>query len=134
MINRIIARYPILRETFLYAIIGGFSAFTDSCFYYLFTRWFLLSELFSNFLSVNIGIAISFLLNTFVNFRKTSNLHKRAMSFYLVGYMGLGLSTLLLFVGINYLDINDLIVKFVSIFVVAAFQFILNKTITYGKI
>lgn len=119
---------------FLYGVIGVISAASDSGLYYVLTRFVSLNELLANFISVNVGITISFLLNTYVNFRKTNKIGKRAISFYAVGYAGLGLSTLLLFIGVHYFHIDDFAVKIASIFIVAAFQYVLNKFITYGKI
>ena len=134
MIKNFRERYPIIREMILYGIIGGGSALLDTLFYVLFTRVFTWPDLLSNFLSVNIGIAVSFCLNTYFNFKKHDRLKQRAVSFFCVGYAGLLLSTGLLFFGVQILHFDDLLIKIVSIFIVAAFQFVLNKLITYGKI
>lgn len=132
--SKLFGKHTLLREMFLYGIIGLLAAGSDSGLYYLFTRTFLLNEFLANFFSINIGITISFCLNTYVNFKKTNSMPKRALSFYSIGYAGLGLSTLLLYVGTQFLNINDFIVKIISVFIVAAFQYVLNKFITYGKI
>jgi len=124
----------LVREVLLYGIIGGSSSLMDSLFYYFFTRHLNLSEFASNFLSVNIGITIGFVLNTFINFKKTDKIIKRALSFYTVGYIGLLVSMIILYCGIHIFSINDMFVKLTSIFIVAAFQFVLNKVVTYGKI
>lgn len=124
----------LLKEIMFYGIIGGTSSLMDSVVYYILTRSITFGEFFSNFISVNIGITISFLLNTFINFKKSDKLFKRAVSFYTVGYFGLGLSMLILYIGVQLLEMNDMIVKLGSIFIVAAFQFVLNKLVTYGKI
>ena len=134
MLQNKIKYYSLIREIFLYGVIGVISAASDSSLYYVLTRFGLLNVLVENFISVNVGITISFLLNTYVNFRKTSKIKKRAISFYSVGYAGLGLSTFLLWVGVHYLNLNDFVVKIASIFIVAAFQYVLNKFVTYGKI
>lgn len=134
MLQNKIKYYSLIREIFLYGVIGVISAASDSSLYYVLTRFGRLNVLVANFISVNVGITISFLLNTYVNFRKTSKIKKRAISFYSVGYAGLGLSTFLLWVGVHYLNLNDFVVKIASIFIVAAFQYVLNKFVTYGKI
>ncbi len=134
MLTELIKKHPIIKEMFLYGLIGGTTALIDTLCYSLLTRVFHLDELLSNFIGVNIGIALSFLLNTFFNFKKTTKLKKRAISFFAVGYCGLLLSMLIMYVGVDLLKIHDLIVKLGSVFLVAVFQFILNKLITYGKI
>lgn len=119
---------------FLYGLIGGGSSLLDTFCYIILTHYFTCGLFLANFISVNIGITCSFILNTYFNFKKSNKLGKRAISFFAVGYCGLGLSFLLLYIGTNLLHINDIIVKLVSIVFVAAFQFILNKMITYSKI
>lgn len=134
MVNKILLNKRFIREVFLYGIIGGTSSLMDSGIYYILTRHLFMNELISNFISVNIGITLSFILNTFINFKKTDKMVQRAISFYSVGYLGLLVSMFILYCGINIFNINDLIIKIISIFIVAAFQFVLNKVITYGKI
>lgn len=124
----------LIKQMALYGVIGGGSSFLDTVCYIVMTRYYLLGTLLSNFISVNIGITCSFFLNTYFNFRQTSKLGKRALSFFLVGYCGLGLSSMMLFIGTNVIHINDIVVKVIAIFFVAAFQFVLNKLITYSKI
>lgn len=134
IMNELLKNKKLLKEIMLYCIIGGTSSIIDSVVYYILTRSVTFDEFLSNFISVNIGITISFLLNTFINFKKSDKLFKRAVSFYTVGYFGLGLSMLILYIGVHSLEMNDMIVKLGSIFIVAAFQFVLNKLVTYGKI
>lgn len=134
VLKNILSNKKLIREIFLYCVIGFTSSLMDSFFYFIFTRHLYFNEFISNFISVNIGITISFILNTFINFRKTNKIFKRAFSFYSVGYLGLIISMFILYCGISILDIYDMAVKIISIFIVAAFQYILNKIITYGKI
>jgi putative flippase GtrA len=121
------------REIFFYGVIGAGSAASDAIFYYLLTRFVRMEELSANAISVNVGIAISFLLNSNITFHKTDRIKKRATLFFLIGYAGLVLSTLILYVGVNLLNMNDLIVKFISIFFVAACQFLSNKKFTFSR-
>ena len=134
MIAKLLKRCPVLKEMFLYGIIGSMSAGLDSLTYYSLTRKLMTGEFFANFIGINLGITISFILNTFTNFKKTDKLAKRAVSFYSVGYIGLLLSMFMLYVGLKVMHINDMAVKITSVFIIALFQFILNKIITFGPI
>lgn len=87
----------------------------------------------ANFISVNVGIIGSFILNTFLNFKVYDYLLKRAITFFIIGYCGLGLSMLIMYLGIEVFDYKELVVKIFSIILVALFQFILNKLVTYRK-
>jgi len=133
VVKSIIKKYPIILELFLYGIIGGISAGLDSlCFAFFDSlRWNIYS---SNFISINIGITTSFFLNTYFNFKITNNIVKRAISFFSVGYIGMLLSMIILYVGTNLMNIKAMWVKLFSVVLVAIFQFILNKVITYGRV
>ncbi|KLU59401.1 GtrA-like protein [Peptococcaceae bacterium CEB3] len=87
----------------------------------------------ANFISINMGITLSFFLNTYFNFRKTDMIIKRAISFYSVGYLGLLISSGIILVGTNFLHIPDSPVKMYSIIIIAMFQFALNKFVTFGR-
>ena len=134
MIKKIFERYPVIKEMFFYGLIGGTTALIDTAVYTLLTHVFSINELISNFVGVNIGIALSFILNTVFNFKKKDYIKKRAVSFFSVGYLGLLVSMLILWIGVDVLHINDIYVKLCSVVIVAAFQFVLNKLITYGRI
>jgi putative flippase GtrA len=122
---------PAMREIVLYGLIGGLSASVDSCLYYGLTRILLANTFVANFIGVNAGITLSFYLNAYYTFHATDRLARRAPRFFSIGYGGLLLSMLFLFVGVKMLKLNDMHVKVVSIFVVAACQFLLNKYVTF---
>lgn len=122
----------LLRELFLYGMIGLFSASMDTASFCLF-RNIQMQLLIANFLSVNIGICISFFLNTYLNFRKTDELKNRAVKFFTIGYFGLAISAFIMWLGTGVLDKNEFVVKIASVFVVAGIQYILNKLITFRK-
>lgn len=134
MIKKLFQKYPIIKEMLLYGVIGGSTALVDTLVYTLLTHVFSMGELLANLIGVNVGIALSFVFNTFFNFKKKDFLQKRAISFFAVGYLGLGLSMLILWLGVDVMQIFDIYVKLASVVLVAIFQFILNKIITYGKI
>jgi putative flippase GtrA len=122
----------LVRQVVLYGVIGGASALLD---YSLFTVMYKIAgmnKLIANIVSVHAGIATSFILNRRYNFRKTDKIVFRAGAFYLTGLFGIGLSTAMLWIG-GMIGLPVLPVKFVSIFIVAAVQFTLNKLIAFGK-
>jgi len=131
MLNLIDKHKNLLKEMILYGIIGVISSTMDAVSFYLF-RQISIPILLSNFISTNIGITISFFLNTFLNFKKKDNLLKRAISFYIVGYFGLLLSTLILYIFTKVYTFDEMIVKIISIIFVAMVQYVLNKFVTFG--
>lgn len=122
----------LFKEMILYGIFGLFAASMDTLSFMLLSK-IGLSLLAANFISVNIGIAISFLLNTFLNFKKSSKLGQRALKFFGVGYMGLALSTFIMWYGVTIMHQKQIIIKVISVVIVAAVQYLLNKFITFRK-
>ena len=118
---------PLIKQLISYGIIGGISSGLDFCVYVILTH-IGINELIANLISVNIGIACSFIFNSIITFKMTDKKLKRGIKFFLVGYCGLGL---ILFIGTKVFYINEIVVKLISIFIVALFQFILNKLITF---
>jgi putative flippase GtrA len=122
----------LVRQIVLYGVIGCGSALLDFLLFTLMYKQFGTNKYIANGISVHAGIAASFVLNSRFNFKKTDRLLFRAVSFYLTRLFGLALSQGLLWFG-GFLSLPVLIVKFVSIFIVAAVQFVLNKLIAFKK-
>lgn len=133
--NSFLLRYKSkIRELLLYGVIGGTAALIDAGIYYILTRAFYINEYASNFISINVGIMFSFILNTFINFKKKDKLLKRGISFFCIGYIGLLMSMGIIFLGINIFGLSDFFAKIISIILAALTQYILNSTITYNRI
>ena len=122
----------LFRQIALYGIIGGASALLDFLLFTLQLEVFGMNKYIANVISIHSGITMSFLLNRRFNFRKTDRTLFRATSFYLIGLFGLALSQGILWLGYT-LSIEVLLAKFISIFIVAAIQFTINKFVTFNK-
>jgi len=123
-----------LKQSAMYVCIGALASTVDGSLYLLLTRQFGIWYLAANFISVNIGISLSFTLNSFLNFRKTHRLVRRAFSFFGVCYFGMILSMGILFAGTRLLGFSDIPVKAVAIVLAGIVQFLFNKFVTYGRI
>jgi len=122
----------LIWQVFLYGVIGGCSALLDLLIFTALFKGLSWNEFVVNIISVHAGIALSFTLNRKYNFKKTDKVPFRATAFYLTGLFGLALSEGLLFLG-GVLNIQTLITKIGSVFIVAAVQFIINKFVAFGK-
>jgi putative flippase GtrA len=120
----------LIRQMLLYGIIGGLSAGLDAAIFKLLLDYTGINEYVINIISINAGIITSFILNCKFNFKATDKLGRRFLSFYAIGMSGLLLSTGILYAG-QYLNISVFTVKLGSIFIVALYQFVLNKFITF---
>lgn len=127
-IKELIFKY---RELILYGIIGGLCASLDFGVYSLLSLW--IPFLWANIISVHCGIICSFVLNRNFNFKVKDNTGKRFISFYLVGLAGLGLSELLIYLLTYKFEWHYIVAKLLTVVVVALFQFVLNKLITFNR-
>lgn len=123
--------YTRFLNLILYGIIGGLCAALDFAAYSLLCYFEILPYLWANVLSIHFGIFSSFILNRQLNFRVKDKTPQRFLSFYIVGLTGLGISTLLLWVLVDWAKWNEIVCKLVTIVFVALVQFILNKHITF---
>lgn len=122
----------LIRQVVLYGIIGGGCALLDFVVFYLLFHKVGMNEFLANILSVHLGILCSFLLNRKYNFKKTDHVARRGLSFYLTGLFGLALSEGLLWLG-GQLGFAVLLVKLFATGAVALVQFIINRTVAFGK-
>lgn len=130
MLSRIYQRF---RNLILYGIIGSFSSALDFAVFIMLSKYIGIHYIVANCISVLVGISTSFALNRSFNFKVKDRTGKRFIIFLTVGICGLVLSNLILFVGINMLNCDELIVKLASIVLVVGFQFLLNKFVTFKE-
>lgn len=134
MIKKLLQIYrsnPIWRQLLLYGIIGTLSSLLDFGIFTVCNIFFKLDPLISNVIGCLIGILFSFFCNYYLNFKAQSHFWRRLVVFFAIGSVGLIFSEIILHIGTNILLWNEYIVKFLSIFLVAALQFLLNKFITF---
>jgi putative flippase GtrA len=117
----------------LYSLIGSTGASLDFLLFLLFTNVFDWNIFVANIISVSLGVIDSFVLNVLFNFKVRDKLFLRFISFYSIGMVGLGLSSLILKIFVSDLGFERTIVKFLSIIVVVIVQYSLNKLISFRE-
>lgn len=125
--------YLKFRNLILYGIIGSFTSALDFAVFTLLSKYIGIHYIIANCISVLVGITTSFALNRSINFKVKDKTGKRFLIFLTVGLCGLLLSNLILYVGIDMLSGDELIVKLASIVLVVGFQFLLNKFVTFKE-
>ncbi len=126
-----LALWTRFRELILYGLIGGFCTALDFGLYTLLGLW--IPYLWANILSVHAGIFCSFFLNRSLNFKVKDKAAQRFTIFYLVGLSGLALSEGLIWLLATRFGWDYVLAKLLTVFVVALYQFVLNKFITFKK-
>lgn len=119
-----------IRNLVLYGIIGALAALVDFGSFYLMNTGLSWNRYAANIVSMHLGMLVSFSLNTKVNFQKTDKLWRRFLSYYIIILGGMGLSSLILWIG-SFVTDSSTIVKAFAVVFVAAVQFVFNKFVTY---
>lgn len=118
------------RNFILYAVIGGFCATLDFCIFSLLVCLGV-ELLISNAIGIVCGIVTSFTLNRLYNFKTTDHTWRRFAQFFIIGIIGLAVSTLMLDILTIRLGFNEFYSKLSTIAIVSILQFTLNKIITF---
>lgn len=120
-----------LRHLLLYGLIGCFSAGLDFVLFWCLSQGTKLPTLVANSFSVLVGITVSFCLNRAFNFKVTDRTLRRYLLFLCIGLAGLCLSNFVLWCSVTYMSYDSVVAKLLSIVLVAFFQFLLNKFVTF---
>ncbi len=115
----------------LYAIIGVGALVIDMSLYAIIALGAGWHPLIAHTISTPAAAIVSFLANSFMNFKVTDRLLLRFVSFGVVTTIGYLVSTLIIAVGISVLTLDPLLAKAISLPVVLVLQFTLNKRITF---
>ena len=130
------SRLPIIgkfidRNLVLYGLIGITGVVVDFLIFTLLVRVIGLYYVISNIISVSFGLVNNFYLNRRFNFKVYNKPVHRFLSFYLIGFIGIWISTLLIYVFVEFLGIPILLTKIMAVVVVVILQYIANRYITF---
>jgi putative flippase GtrA len=123
--------YVQVFQFFRYVFLGGIGAAIDLLSFYFLIKVFP-SPLVANVVSTMLGILTSYLLNSRFTFKSQYNLNQ-ILSFTGVGVLGILLSTLIVWAGVNLMSATNLFSKVISMPIVALFQFSLNNHFTFKQ-
>ncbi len=121
------------RNILLYGFIGAFSILIDIGVFKFLVQYFKIDYFIANIISIHCGILNSFLLNFYFNFQSKNKKIHRLIYFYIVGLIGLLLSSLLLHLLKNCLYFHIITSKYITIVFVSLLQFLINSKFTFKK-
>ena len=122
------------RNLIIYCMIGVSGVILDFIVFYLLSIKLKIFYQYANIISVSVGITNNFILNAFLNFKVKDNLIKRFFSFYVVGVIGILISSLLLYIFIDLAKYSILSTKIFTIFIVTIIQYNLNRLVSFRQI
>ncbi|MBO4960941.1 MAG: GtrA family protein [Flavobacteriales bacterium] len=123
--------YKNYKHFIIYTIIGFWCEIIDFALFYFLDHICGVYVLYAHLTSVNVGLICSFLTNTKVNFRTPDRMFRRAVSFFTIAWTGLAMSTIMMWFMVEYIEMNDMISKLITIVLAGIFQYLMNKRFTY---
>ena len=127
---KICERFTWFRNFVLYAIIGLMAAVLDYSIFFLLNHVFSVAPEYASLTGNICGFLFTFSGNTFYNFKKSTHVLFRFISYFCITIGGMTLSTLLIYYCKDKINVYFLKALLV-LFVIPVIQFILNKKITY---
>ncbi|MBQ4061380.1 MAG: GtrA family protein, partial [Christensenellaceae bacterium] len=127
---RMKANKEFFKNLVLYGLIGGAAAALDYGIFALLAGVVGTDPVVANVAGAVVGFAFTFTLNTFVNFKKTTHILKRLVSYGIICLIGMGISSAALHIFGEVMNVFWL--KLIMLVIVSLIQFVLNRTITYG--
>lgn len=126
LVGKFIDRYFVL-----YGLIGLTGVVIDFMIFTLLVKLIGIHYVISNIISVTFGLINNFYLNRRFNFKVYNKTIHRFLSFYVIGFMGIGISTLLIYVFVNFIGLPVLLTKIMAVIIVVILQYIANRYITF---
>lgn len=118
---------------FKYAFFGGISVSFDFLIYFLIYNYWLANPTVANIFGYILGTVLSFFLNAKLNFKVQDKISMRFFQFFMVGLVGLCVSTLFIYILTEYLKADYKLSKVLSLPLVLVLQFVLNKKLSFKK-
>lgn len=85
----------------------------------------------SNVISSSLAVVNNFILNSYFTFKVKDHKVRRFITFASIATFGVIISTSLITIMINSLQMNEMVAKVIAIVIVAMMQFLINKYITF---
>ena len=116
-------------QIFKFVIVGGIATLIDWSIYYVLFNIFKVNPLIANIGSFTISVIYNFIASVKWVFEVNENKSKSRLftEFIVFSLIGLFITELLIYVGINYLKMDAMIIKIVATIIVMVFNFITRK-------
>jgi dolichol-phosphate mannosyltransferase len=123
------------KKTFFpYLAISAFATSIDYLVLYLLTSFIGIFYLISSIISYCIGTTINYILNKRFNFKFTNKpVLKEFSTFMIINLLGLVLNSILMYFFVAFADLNYLIAKTISVFIVFFWNYIGNRYISFNQ-
>lgn len=119
----------LIKQIFKFGIVGVIAFVIDYGFLYLFYKVIGINHLLSAALSFTISVVVNYILSIKYVFDvdKEKSSKRNFILFIVFSVIGLGLTELIMYIGVDKLDFKVMLVKIVATAIVMIFNFITRK-------
>lgn len=112
-----------------FIIVGGIATILDYLIFYISCNLLNIYPLISNILSFSVSVIYNYLASVKWVFDVDSSKNKKQLffEFMFLSIIGLFLTEIIIYIGIELLNINEMIIKFVASLIVMVFNFVTRK-------
>lgn len=129
-----IIKRPGLAQFIKFSVVGASNTVIDFGVYLLSTRVLGFYYLIGNVISFTVAGTWSYVINRKWTFRDTTTrVHTQYLKFLIVSLVGLGLTSLLLYLFVHHLHLHDIVGKALAVAIVLIWNFSLNRLWTFRK-
>ncbi len=123
------------KQIILYLVFGVLTTVVNIVAYWVFAYPLSLNTILSTILAWLLSVVFAFVTNKFFVFEKktSKNLAYEILTFFASRLLTGGLDTLIMFVFVDILLANDILIKVISNIVVIILNFVLSKIIVFKK-
>lgn len=116
-------------QIFKFVIVGGIATIIDWVIYYVLYNYAHLNPLIANILSFSVSVIYNYIASVkwVFDVKKDKNKIRMLVEFLIFSIIGLIITEILLWLGINKLGMNAMIVKIIATAIVMVFNFITRK-------
>ena len=133
----IIAFFKKYKEIILYLIVGGLTTLINVVSYWIFAHPVLLNTVISTVLAWFVSVLFAFFANKIVVFESKSyekRIFVKEMLLFFVSRVATGaLDAAIMYIFVDLLLFNDLVMKIISNIVIIILNYIISKFLVFGK-
>lgn len=132
--NKIIIKYPIIKEFIKFCLVGMTNLVIDMSVYYFLTRFLHLYYIVAGCISFVISVTWSFYINRKWTFRMAhDDSSSRYFKFFGANFISIVINLTLLYLMVDFWHWHDITAKLITTVIVAFVNFSLNKYWTFSR-
>ena len=127
MINKFI-HSKLFKQLFRFGIVGFTAFLIDAGLLYILTDFLHIHYLISSVISFTVSLIYNYILSIFWVFDvKKKQTYKEVLLFTILSVIGLGINQLVMYVGVDFLNIYYMLCKIMATIIVMIYNFITRK-------